>query len=68
MLYIYGGSDTWSADMIQPTSKVNSKVYVLPGKDHGKARVIHMDPVMKKQFADQLGQWLGIQISPEDFK
>jgi len=27
-----------------------------------------MDPAMKKQFADQLGQWLGIQISPEDFK
>lgn len=68
MLYIYGGSDTWSADMIIPTSKVNSKVYVLPGKDHGKARVIHMDPAMKKQFTDQLGQWLGIQVSPEDFK
>lgn len=68
MMYIYGGSDTWSADMIIPTSKVNSKAYVLPGKDHGKARIKNMDPVMKKQFADQLGLWMGMQVLQEDFK
>ena len=59
-LYIYGGSDTWSADRITPTPRVNSKSYILPGKDHGQARVRNMSEVMRQDFTETLKKWLGM--------
>jgi len=61
-LYIYGGSDTWSADRIIPSAKVNSKSFILPGTDHGRARIRNMDAKMKQSFAEQLKQWLGADV------
>lgn len=58
MLYIYGGSDTWSADRVIPSAKVNSKSFILPGTDHGRARIKNMDAKMQREFAEQLKQWL----------
>ncbi|MBK8556640.1 MAG: hypothetical protein IPL65_13115 [Lewinellaceae bacterium] len=63
ILYIYGGSDTWSADRITPSQKVNSKSYILPGKDHGQARIRNISILMAADFGLTLEQWLG--ISPD---
>ncbi len=62
MLYIYGGSDTWSADRVTPSAKVNSKSFILPGTDHGRARIKNMDAKMQREFAEQLKQWLGADV------
>ena len=59
-LYIYGGSDTWSADRITPTPNVNSKSYLLPGKDHGQARIRNMSDAMQQDFTGTLKKWLGM--------
>jgi hypothetical protein len=61
-IYIYGGDDTWSADRIIPSSKVNSKSYILKGKDHGKARIKNMTPEMQQDLAQRLQKWLGIPV------
>ena len=61
ILYIYGGNDTWSADRIIPSAKVNSKAFVLPGKDHGKARIKNMEPNMKADFEKQVESILGLK-------
>lgn len=60
MIYIYGGNDTWSADRITPSARVNSKSYILPGKDHGKARIKYMDKAMQNDVKQTLAQWLGV--------
>lgn len=54
IIYVYGETDTWSASMVIPSKKVNSKSYVLPKKDHGQARVKNMSPNMQKDFFDTL--------------
>jgi hypothetical protein len=61
ILYIYGGFDTWSADRITPSAKVNSRSFILPGKDHGQARIRNMSDVMKKDLEATLESWLGIK-------
>ena len=63
IIYIYGGSDTWSATQVIPSAHVNSRSFVLPGKDHGKARIKNMTPQMQKNVSDLLQQWLG--FSPD---
>jgi len=60
MIYIYGGYDTWSADRITPSPRVNSKSYILPGKDHGKARIKNMDKAMQNDLKKTLEAWLGM--------
>ncbi len=68
LLYIYGASDTWSADRITPSARVNSKSYILPGKDHGKARIRNMSPEMQADFAAQLQAWLGTEVKVDALK
>ena len=65
ILYIYGGSDTWSADRIIPSPQVNSRAFVLPGKDHGKARIRNMDKKMQSEFKQLLGQWLKVDVNTD---
>lgn len=60
MIYIYGGSDTWSANRVIPSSNVNSKAFILPGKDHGGARIKNMQPAMQQEVSQLLQQWLGL--------
>lgn len=60
MVYIYGGRDTWSADRVTPSPRVNSKSYILPGKDHGKARIKNMEKTMQNDLKKTLEAWLGM--------
>lgn len=59
ILYIYGAADTWSADRITPSAQVNSRSYILPGKDHGQARIRNMSAAMQQDFSGKLSEWLG---------
>ncbi|MFT4971061.1 MAG: hypothetical protein ACI9XO_001808 [Paraglaciecola sp.] len=61
-LYINGGIDTWSATGVEKSDKVNSKWFVLEGKDHAKARIAHMTEEEKAEFEEALEMWLGVEI------
>ncbi|EHO09128.1 putative secreted tripeptidyl aminopeptidase [Myroides odoratimimus] len=61
IIYVYGETDTWSASMVVPSAKVNSKAYVLPKKDHGQARVKNMTPEMRTQFFSTLEKMTGLK-------
>jgi hypothetical protein len=60
IIYIYGGGDTWSADRVIPSGKVNSKAFILPGQNHGGARIKNMKPEMQQSVSTLLQQWLGL--------
>jgi hypothetical protein len=62
ILYIYGADDTWSADRITPPNKVNSRSYILPGKDHGQARIRNMSAEMQRDFSAKLSEWLHVEV------
>ncbi|MEO6252642.1 MAG: S28 family serine protease [Ferruginibacter sp.] len=62
IIYIYGGYDTWSAERVVPSANVNSKSFILPGKDHGKARIKYMDAEMKAEVKKLLEQWTGLPV------
>lgn len=59
-LYINGGIDTWSATGVEKSDKVNSKWFILEGKDHAKARIAYMTEAEKKEFEETLKGWLGM--------
>jgi len=61
-MYINGGIDTWSATGVEKSDKVNSKWFVLEGKDHAKARIANMTDEEKKEFKATLGEWLELEI------
>lgn len=67
-IYIYGGFDTWSADRVTPSANVNSKAYIVPGKDHGKARVKYMETDMKADFCKKVEEIIGIKPDPGNLK
>lgn len=62
-LYIYGGSDTWSATAVLPSDKTNSEWFFLAGKDHGRARIRNMSPREKHLFVSKLEEWLDVEIN-----
>ncbi len=62
MIYIYGATDTWSAERVIPSALVNSRSFILPGKGHEKARIRNMDSSMQNDVKLLLEQWLGIVV------
>ncbi len=65
ILYVYGETDTWSASMVVPSSQVNSKAFILPGKDHGEARVKNMSTQMRTEFFKTLEEMTGLKAEVE---
>jgi PS-10 peptidase S37 len=57
IIYIYGGIDTWSANRVIPSSKVNSKSFLIPGKSHGNARIMNMPLEMKNEVSNLILKW-----------
>ena len=60
ILYIYGGIDTWSAARVLVSDQVNSKSFLIPGANHGSARVKNMTATMKKEFTGKIKEWTGL--------
>ena len=61
-IYINGALDTWSATGVEKSDKVNSKWFILEGKDHAKARIANMTPAEKKELKATLSEWLNLEI------
>lgn len=61
IIYIYGGNDTWSANMVEPSKKVNSKAFVIPDEDHFGARIKNMSPRKKKEVVELIEKWTGLR-------
>jgi hypothetical protein len=63
ILYIYGGNDTWSAPRVLVTDRVNSKSFLIPGANHGSARIKTMPEKMKGEFAAKVKEWIGLDCN-----
>jgi hypothetical protein len=61
-IYIYGGTDTWSATAVPPSDKVDAVWFFLAGKDHASARISHMNAGEKERLARTLSRWTGSDI------
>jgi len=61
-IYIYGGSDTWSACAVPPSNDVDAIWFMLKGKHHGTANIRNMNDTEKKLFVSTLETWLSIEI------
>lgn len=66
MIYINGGTDTWSATGVPPTDKVDSRWYIMPGKDHTNARIKNMSEADREQLLKTLKKWMeeDLKIKP----
>ncbi|MCB0572633.1 MAG: hypothetical protein KDC66_22855 [Phaeodactylibacter sp.] len=58
-IYIYGGSDTWSATGVPASDKVDAHWYVLPGENHRTARIRNMSEEDQKKLIGELEAWMG---------
>lgn len=61
-IYIYGGSDTWSASAVPPNKKVDSEWFFMKGKHHGSARIANMNTSEKQRLINTLEKWLKLKI------
>jgi pimeloyl-ACP methyl ester carboxylesterase len=68
ILYIYGGRDTWTACKEALDPGVNAKLFVVPGANHGRARIRFMPPAMQQDFIASLEQMTGLKADPGVFK
>lgn len=57
-IYIYGGTDTWTATGVPPSDKVDALWFVMPGKNHGSARIANMSTDERTRLLDQLKKWM----------
>lgn len=61
ILYIYGGTDTWSATSIQLLGKTNAVKMVKKGGSHG-TRISSFDGEQKEKIYSTLENWLALKI------
>ncbi len=61
-IYIYGGSDTWSATAVPPSDNVDAVWFFLKGQNHGTANIRHMNDAEKKKLISTLENWLWLEI------
>ncbi|HEY3373101.1 MAG TPA: S28 family serine protease [Prolixibacteraceae bacterium] len=68
ILYIYGGIDTWSAARVLVSDKVNSKSFLIPGANHGSARIVNMPSTMQQEFTKLVKSWTGLDCKLDVLK
>jgi hypothetical protein len=57
-IYVYGGTDTWTATGVPPSAQVAAHWYIMPGKHHGSARIQNMSEEERNQLLGQLRGWM----------
>jgi hypothetical protein len=65
ILYIYGGIDTWSSARVLVSNQVNSKSFLIPGANHGSARIKNFPEEMKIEFVGKIKDWTGLDCKLE---
>lgn len=68
ILYIYGGIDTWSAARVMVSGQVNSKSFLIPGANHGSARIKNLPEGMNQEFTSKIKSWTGLDAKTEVLK
>jgi len=58
MIYIYGAIDTWTATGVPVSEQVDAQWYIIPGKDHGSARIHNMPASDREALLSQLRKWI----------
>ncbi len=66
-IYIYGGTDTWTATAIPENTKLDALWVVLNGADHASARMTNMLPSDQERVRKKLEKWLELEIYPNNF-
>lgn len=61
-IYIYGGTDTWTAAAIPFSSKVDALWFVMEGHHHGNARIKNMRKEDREDLVNALEKWLEMEI------
>lgn len=61
-IYIYGASDTWTANAVRPTKGIDAEWFFMAGKDHGAARFKNMSNAEKQRMVEALERWLNLEI------
>jgi hypothetical protein len=62
IIYIYGGSDTWSATAVPPSDKVDAMWFMLKDKNHGTANIRNMNKAERMKLISALERWLEMEI------
>jgi hypothetical protein len=65
ILYIYGGTDTWTAAGIIVSDKVNSKRFVIPNTNHATARIKNMNDEMQREFVQKVKEMTGLEANTD---
>jgi len=63
-LYIYGGTDTWSATAVHITGKADAIEIFKPGGPHF-TRIRNLPEAQKNQVIQTLDKWLDMKIDPD---
>lgn len=61
ILYIYGGRDTWTACKQRLGPDVHAKQFLVPGANHGMARIRFMPAAMQQDFVGSLERMTGLK-------
>ncbi len=61
MIFIYGGKDTWSADRMILPDKIDSKIFVISGANHGTARIKNMSKDMRNNLIEAIKKWTSLK-------
>ena len=61
-IYIYGGSDTWSATAVPPSDEVDALWFMLKGKSHSTANIRNMNDEEREKLISTLEKWLSLEI------
>ncbi len=67
-IYIYGSTDTWTACAVKPAKNIDSRCFLLEGKNHYNARIAYMNVKEKGELIETLEDWLSIDINESFIK